>query len=209
MNRFVGRDTDIKRLEEFFQPGSLNRTRCRVYVIHGLGGIRKTQLAIEYARRYRENYSAVLWLDGSSKDSLNQSLADVARRLPQNELSADTVVELRRSKADAPVIIQGVLQWLSISSNRNWLLIFDNIDRDHLLKEADPQAYDVKDFFPIADHGSVVITSRLSNLQRYGIGLKLDIINDDQAMVILENNAQRQIKGRIIYMLWNPCSGYF
>ena len=80
-------------------------------------------------------------------------------------------------------------------------MIFDNVDRDHLLKEADPQAYDVKDFFPPADHGSILVTSRLSSLQRYGTGAKLDIVNDEQAMEILENSAERSIKSRIIYLL--------
>lgn len=207
VNYFVGRDTEIKQLEKFLQPGSLTQTRRSVYVIHGLGGIGKTQLAIDYARRQQGKYSAVLWLDGSSKDSLNQSLADVAREFPQNELSADTVVELQQSKIDATVITRGVLQWLSLSSNQRWLMIFDNVDRDHLLKEADPQAYDLMDFLPQADHGSIMITSRLSSLQRYGTGAKLDIVDLEQAMAILENNAERSIKGRMIYLLLNPCLG--
>lgn len=52
----------------------------------------------------------------------------------------------------------------------------------------------MKDFFPSADHGSIIITSRLSNL-RHGTGSKLDIVDNEQAMAILEENAERQ--GRI------------
>jgi hypothetical protein len=51
-----------------------------------------------------------------------------------------------------------------------------------------------------------MITSRLSSLLRYGTGAKLDIVNDEQAIAILENNAERAIKGRIILSL-NPCLG--
>jgi hypothetical protein len=152
-------------------------------VIHGLGGIGKAQLAIEYSRRQHERYSAVLWLNGSSKDSLNQSLANIAYRLPQNELAADTIDQLQQSKIDVNAVARGVLQWLSLSSNRHWLLIFDNVDRDYYLKEMDPQAYDIKEFFPSADHGSILITSLLLSLRRYGTGLRLDIVNDEQSMV--------------------------
>lgn len=195
VNQFIGRDTEIKQLEDSLLCDSSNRRR-KVYVIHGLGGMGKTQLAIEFSRKHHERYSAVFWLDGSSRDKLNQSLADVAQSLPQEELTADTVQELRSRKIDVSVIVKAVLLWLSLPSNRCWLLIFDNIDRDHTLQDSDPQAYDVKDFFPAADHGSIIITSRLSSLQRLGTGSKLGTVNDEQAMAILENNANRSIKGK-------------
>jgi hypothetical protein len=163
-------------------------------VIHGLGGIGKTQLAIEFARKHHQRYSAVFWLNGSSRDTLCQSLVDIARELPQEELTADIVQELGNPKTDLEAVIRGVHQWLSLPSNRQWLLIFDNIDRDYKNGQ-DPQSYDVKDFFPNADHGSIVITSRLLILQRYGTGSKLGIVNDEQAITILENNADRVIQG--------------
>jgi hypothetical protein len=194
VNHFVGRDTEMEQLEEFFQPGSLNPSRRRVYVIHGLGGIGKTQLAIEYARKYHKRYNAVFWLDGSSKDSLYQSLAKIAHSLPKDELTADTIKELQYSKIDVNAVARGTIQWLSLPSNQHWLLIFDNVDRDHNLKE-DTQAYDVKDFFP-SDHGSILITSRLLDLRQYGTGLKLGILNDKESIAILENNAHRSIRGR-------------
>jgi hypothetical protein len=202
VNQFIGRDTEIKQLEDSLLCDSSN-SRRKVYVIHGLGGMGKTQLAIEFARKHHERYSAVFWLDGSSRDKLNQSLADVAQSLPQEELTADTVQELRSPKIDVSVIVKAVLLWLSLPSNRCWLLIFDNIDRDHTLQgpHRDLQAYDVRDFFPAADHGSIIITSRLSRLQRLRTGSKvlnskLGTVNNEQAMVILENNANRPIKGK-------------
>lgn len=200
MNQFVGRDSEIQQLEDFLRPKSTHQLesihrRRQVYVVHGLGGIGKTQLVIEFARRQHKCYSAVLWLDGSSKDSLTQSFTNVARSLPKDELAADMVQELRSAMVDTGAMREGVSQWLSLPSNQHWLLIFDNVDRDHNIKD-NPQAYNVKDFFPSADHGSIIITSRLSNLQ-HTRSLKLGIVDDNQAMAILENSAgpQRQIKG--------------
>jgi hypothetical protein len=147
VNQFVGRDTEIKQLEDPLLPDSKNPRR-KVYVIHCLGGMGKTQLAIEFARKHHEKYSAVLWLDGSSRDKLIQSLANVAHRLPQDELTADMREGPRNPKIDMSIVAQGVSQWLSLPSNKQWLLIFDNIDLDHTLKDRDIQAYDIKDFFP-------------------------------------------------------------
>ena len=84
LNKFVARDTEMARLVEVIIPTSANQRRQKICILHGLGGIGKTQLAIEFARTYRQNYSAVFWIDGSSKDKLKQSIANLANRLPQH-----------------------------------------------------------------------------------------------------------------------------
>jgi GTPase SAR1 family protein len=52
-------------------------------VLYGLGGIGKTQLAIEYIRRHKEKYTAIFWLNANSQDSLKLSFRDVARQVTQ------------------------------------------------------------------------------------------------------------------------------
>jgi hypothetical protein len=210
VNLFVGRNAEIKGIEQFLHPSS-SKPRRKIHVIHGLGGIGKTQLAIEFARKHHDRYSAVFWLEASSKDSLSQALADIALRLPQAELTADTIQELRNAKIDVGAVARGVLQWLSLPSNRHWLLIFDNMDLDHTLKDKYPQAYNPEEFFPSADHGSIIITSRLLSLQRYGTGSKLGAVDDEEAMAILENNVGRPLKGgRCSYLRFyiNELSNY-
>jgi len=54
---------------------SRSRDGRRVAVLHGLGGIGKKQLMIEYAKRHRTEYSAIFWVN--SKDSIKQSLVAV------------------------------------------------------------------------------------------------------------------------------------
>jgi hypothetical protein len=46
--------------------------------LYGLGGIGKTQLTIEYIRRYKEKYTAIFWLNANDQDSLKLSFRDVA-----------------------------------------------------------------------------------------------------------------------------------
>lgn len=62
--------------------------RRRAVVRHGLGGIGKTQLAIEYAHRHRKDYSTSVWLDARDETAINQSFARLAERI----LSYDPLV---------------------------------------------------------------------------------------------------------------------
>lgn len=163
-------------------------------MVHGLGGIGKTQLAVEFAREHRRRFSGIFWLDGSSESSLKQSFVGMAQRLPQGDLTTDGMNMLERSTIDFNAAVRECLQWLSLRSNRQWLLIFDNVDRDYHDKD-DSEAYNVKDYFPHADHGSILITSRLASLQKLGSGLKIETVTAEQARAILENNAGRVVSG--------------
>ncbi|KAK4985799.1 hypothetical protein LTR50_005705 [Elasticomyces elasticus] len=196
VNKFVKRDAELQRLEDYFLPKTPGPTRRKVFVAHGLGRIGKTQLAIEFARKHHDRYSAVFWLNGSSKDQLRQFLVQVAYRLPRDQVTADVAEALKHSNnIDVDVVVESVLHWLSLPSNQHWLLVVDNVDRDHLSKDKDPQAYHVEEYFPAADHGSILITSRLASLARYGEDLKVGKVDDKQAKAILENNAGKSIEG--------------
>ncbi|KAF5844167.1 hypothetical protein GGP41_002254, partial [Bipolaris sorokiniana] len=195
VSQFVARDLEMQALEKTLVKTSPATSRPRnVVIVHGLGGIGKTQLVVEFARKHQRQFSAVFWLDGSSEASLKQSFIDISQRLPRCELTADGVQMLSQATVEADAAVRECRQWLSISSNYHWLLIVDNVDRDHRDK-GDSQAYNVKEYFPDADHGSVLITSRLASLQRLGSGVKVGIVAAEQARAILENNAGRVVKG--------------
>lgn len=197
IGQFVAREKEMQRLEELLldDPHATgHRSRRRnIVVAHGLGGIGKTQLAVEFARKHRNHFSAVFWLDGSSETSLKQSFVNIAQRIPRGELMSDGALQLSHTTVEVDVAVRECQRWLSIPSNLYWLLIVDNVDRDHRDPD-DSQAYNVEMYFPHADHGSILITSRLTNLQRLGYGVKVDTVATEQARSILENNAGRKVK---------------
>lgn len=194
VSQFIARDAEMQALEKALIKPRPTTSRRNVVVVHGLGGIGKTQLVVEFARKHQHQFSAVFWLDGSSEASLKQSFVDMARRLPRSELTADGMQSLSQVTVEADVVVRECQQWLSVSSNSHWLLIIDNVDRDYH-DESDAQAYNVKEYFPDADHGSILITSRLVSLQQFGSGVKVGTVTAQQARAMLENNAKRTLEG--------------
>src|SRR5437588_2562977 len=82
--------------------------------ISGLGGIGKTQTAIEYAYRYHSDYHAVFWLKADSSGTLTLDFISIAHLLNLRE----------KDEQDQQVIVDAVMQWLR--THTHWLLIFDN-----------------------------------------------------------------------------------
>jgi hypothetical protein len=191
---FVQREVEMRQLEKFFQAEADGR-RQRVFVVHGLGGMGKTQLCVEYARQHKEDFTAVFWLDGSSKDALRQSLVDASSRLPRGDLmlSGQPVADAH----DTDGRIEALKHWLSLQMNTGWLLILDNVDREWqgAVGREDPQAYDLKDYLPQADHGNVLITTRLSRLQRPKASIRLSEVDNVLGRKMLEARAGRELPG--------------
>jgi len=196
VGKFIERDAEMQELEQLLISNITTTSRQKVVVLHGLGGIGKTQLAAEFARKHHHVFSSVFWLDGESEASLKLSFANMTQRLPQDELTADGVEMLKRSTIDFDVAVHECLRWLSLATNQRWLLIFDNVDRDYYNKD-DVQAYNVKMYFPSTDYGSILVTSRLASRQRLGTGLKVGTVEMEQARAILESNAGRVVEGKV------------
>ncbi len=156
----------------------------RVHILHGLGGIGKTQLAVAYARKHQRTYSAILWLNGSSKDTLLQSLAAYTRYANISRWLESTLSTVRHTQ-DIEAEAKAVLAWLTLNGNRRWLMIFDNVDRDYSAESEDSQAYDIESFLPAADHGFILVTTRLPHLGDLGNATKVSTVDSEQALQIL------------------------
>jgi len=63
VNKFINRLPEISKVEQTLLPQRQNR-RQKVFMLYVLGGIGKTQLAVELARRHHQKFTSVLWLEG-------------------------------------------------------------------------------------------------------------------------------------------------
>jgi hypothetical protein len=196
-DHFVQREREMAQLEKFFggNDGDGDDRRRKVFVVHGLGGMGKTQLCVEYARQHKEDFTAVFWLDGSSKDALRQSLAAASARATRRGPSSTAL--LAPDAHDVDEAITALHQWLSLEANTGWLLVLDNVDREWqgVSGRADPQAYDFKDYLPPVDYGNVLITTRLGRLQRAKASLRLGEVDNNVGREMLESRAGRELPG--------------
>jgi hypothetical protein len=142
----------------------------RVAIVHGLGGMGKTQLAAAYAKRYKDNYSAFFWMNAKDEYSLNQSFTKAARRILQEHPLASRLSSVNIQNLDE--VVDGVKAWLSLPENNRWLVVYDNYDNPKLPGTADPSAVDVRQYIPESYQGSIIITTRSSQVK---IGSRIQI----------------------------------
>jgi hypothetical protein len=196
VNKFVDRPMEMAELAGTLLPQGQN-CRQKIYVLHGLGGVGKTQVAVEFVRVYHRRFSSVFWLDGSSEDSLKRSIGSCASRIPEGQISETSRVSSAGGSNDLDAVIKEVMTWLAKPDNTDWLLIFDNVDREFNQQNADPEAYDVTRYLSGADHGAVLITTRLAKLEQLGASEQLGKVNRDQAEAILQSWYKRKY-GRLM-----------
>ncbi|KFY95938.1 hypothetical protein V498_03016 [Pseudogymnoascus sp. VKM F-4517 (FW-2822)] len=153
--KFVGRQDALAALElRFCQSKSHNRT-----VLVGLGGVGKSQIAIEYSYRLRVSDPQVwvFWVYASTAERFEQAYRSIA-------------TELELPGADDPKtdVLGLVSRWLSNVDNGRWLLILDNADDIDMFrqvqgegsKKGNDTAFPLSSYIPQPITGSVLLTTR-------------------------------------------------
>ena len=184
--RFIDRPSEIQSLEVSLLPDPQIKRR-KTFVLRGLGGIGKTQLAIEFMRRHHTKFSAVFWLDGSSEDNLKRTLAGFAGRIAPDQISDASKTYARRGEGDVDAAVREVLDWLATMGNDTWLLVFDNVDQEFDPAKSDPLAYGIEQYLPNTDHGSILITTRIARMEQLGESREVKKVNDNTAQEILRS----------------------
>jgi NB-ARC domain len=187
IEHFVAREEELAEMHRTLSSDGGRRT----VVLHGLGGIGKTQLTVAYAKRHKDNYSAILWLNIKDEDALKQSFAKLAGQILREHPSASRLSSMDM-KENLDEVIDAVKSWLSLPSNTRWLIIYDNYDNPKLPANTDLAALDIRKYLPESYQGSVIITTRSSQV-RIGHTIqirKLENVRD--SLEILSNTSRRE-----------------
>ena len=192
----MAREEELTKINEMLRGDGSRRT----VVLHGLGGVGKTQLTVAYTKRYKDNYSAVFWLNIKDEDSLKQSFVKAAKQILREHPSTSRLSSVDM-KENLDEVIDAVKEWLSLPNNTRWLMIYDNYDNPKLPGNTDPAAVNIRKFLPESYQGSVIITTQWSrveigHLMRIG---KLEDVLD--SVKILSNTSRREglIDGKGVY----------
>lgn len=163
---FTGREDLLQNLRQALTD---NRSAVLIQAINGLGGVGKTQLAVEYAYRYWDDYDIIWLLRSEDPATIADDYCRLARCL---HLQAE-------DPEDIPATIDAVRIFLS--RNARWLLIFDNV--------SSPE--DVRRFLPETTAGHILITSRHRDWQCAATGIKIDTFERSESIEFIQRRTGR------------------
>ncbi len=169
---FTGREETITRLHETLHTGKM-AALTQVQAISGLGGIGKTQIAIEYAYRYRDEYQATLWIKADTREVLFSDIAAIAELLHLPEKDQHRVVE-------------AIKRWLR--KHDEWLLILDNIEDLTMIYEV----------LPATHSGHILLTTHVQVTGTLAQRIDLDKMEPEEGALFLLRRAKLLPPGALL-----------
>jgi hypothetical protein len=157
---FTGRGATLEMLRDKLAGGG--RAVVVAQALYGLGGVGKTQLALEYAHRFMADYDLVWWVPSERAEETSGALAELARKMGLKV--GDNVAEAA----------EAALEELRRDTTPHWLLIFDNAD--------DPKQ--LEPYLPTGA-GHVIITSRNQAWSHSAEPLEVDVFTMDESVAHL------------------------
>ncbi|KAI9866792.1 MAG: hypothetical protein M1813_000734 [Trichoglossum hirsutum] len=182
--RFVGRSSTLSELETTL----LGESHCRRVAIAGLGGMGKTQIALELAYRVKEDHTAcsVFWVPASTADNFEEAYLKIGKllQLPGLADEGTDVKELIR-------------QHLSQEDIGRWLMILDNTDDIELWFGSGgggARSTRLVDFLPKGSQGSLLVTTRNRK-----VAVKLAQNNVIEVAQMDEETATQMLKKSLVH----------
>lgn len=157
--RFTGREETLRELRRRLTSAGGDA----IQAVHGLGGVGKTQLAVEYAYRHLSKYRFIGFIDAEDPDLMASQFASLARELELVELGPDQVVPRVYGK---------------LRDRRPWLIIFDNGEKPGSLVRALPSG-------DLASTGHILVTTRVSGWSARAGVLDLEVFTRRESVELL------------------------
>ncbi|MEV5846733.1 FxSxx-COOH system tetratricopeptide repeat protein [Streptomyces sp. NPDC051985] len=164
---FTGRGYILEKVREELR-GGMTAVLPQHQALFGLGGVGKTQIALEYVHRFSADYDLVWWVPSENVDNVVASLAELGARIgaPGGEDMA------LASKETVRMLSRGI-------PTKRWILVFDNAD--------DPE--DLTGYIPTTGGGHILVTSRNQAWADKGATLPVDVFQRQESVEHLSRRA--------------------
>lgn len=161
---FCGREALLSEMAKRYQNG------IHLQGIFGMGGVGKTQLALQYAYTYLKEYKIIWWINAENKLTLPNSVSDFLRLQGYSLEDRDTD-KIRKNFIDY------------FAAHENWLLIYDNAEY------GTPDEYEtLASFMPMgAVKGDILLTTRYKNAFEDAFHVELTVFGKEEAVYFLQN----------------------
>ncbi|KAK4161596.1 hypothetical protein QBC43DRAFT_243126 [Cladorrhinum sp. PSN259] len=141
---FYGREKELVQIQHALSP---SRTGQKIALLYGIGGSGKTQLALRHIYQERDCYSAIVWVDASTRDHAISSIEEAAETMSS---SWPRDIPPLNSGRDIKSLLR-VTSRLRSTRYTDWLLVIDSADS---LEEGE-----LAEYIPACRYGSILITS--------------------------------------------------
>jgi hypothetical protein len=158
---FTGRGEVLERLRDDLRVGV---AVVLPQALFGMGGVGKTQVALEYAHRFAADYDVVWWISAEQPTAARRSLAELAEQLkvPTGGNMNETAIAVREAlRRGAPYT--------------RWLLVFDNAENPD----------DLTQYIPRQGTGHVVVTSRNQDWAKRFDHVEIDVFARAESVQLL------------------------
>lgn len=177
---FIGRSSEMRRLrDQFVKPDTIGVLTA----IHGLGGVGKTAIAIQYAHAFADQYGGGRWLVRcEGKVELQEVISELAAPLAikfNNEEIKDITQKFQRVMAELRRLV-------ALHEPHRCLIVLDNVDKSELLEPSKTQV------LPSEDWLHVIVTTRLGETDLFGTHknrafLPIDELLESDALELIQS----------------------
>jgi len=167
-SRFTGRENDLRQLRE--QLRDYGTTVVLPVTLQGLGGVGKTQVAIEYVHRFKTDYDLVWWVDCGQPQFIDASLVDLGASIQDAfGISIPPTSSLDESARQVLKILDHA------TPGQRWLLVFDNADEIEAVRPYIPEG-----------GGHALITSRNRGWAEHARYLPVEVFTRAESVAHLQ-----------------------